>query len=306
MADESTSPFEFMFPSEIWGPVSSIFSSGMSLASFILFWLLIITIAATYVDATKEIPGAWNPWVIFWLVLLNGIILLLIAWWFGPINLPFLGEVFTSAPNTCVGEYGSSEGGLCYKNCREGYHGFGVRCYADTVGIGAGTVVGLEPCRDGYRTEGLLCSSVRWGDCAWKFFGKCVPGLTGDVYGRLDGGGVCPGPQDFGGNFDDEYKKWKIANDKGEPAIDPATGELETLESANKANHKTCDDTAMIGTDKHVDKREGMCYKKCPAGYPEHVPGMPYLCYRGGELSYDRGGGQPPHMFRVFGKYPIL
>ena len=74
----------------------------------------------TYVDATKEIPGAWNPWVLFWLVVFNGIILLLIVWWFGPISLPFLGEVFTSAPNTCVGEHGSSEGGLCYKNCREG------------------------------------------------------------------------------------------------------------------------------------------------------------------------------------------
>ena len=260
----------------------------------------------TYVDATKEIPGAWNPWVLFWLVVFNGIILLLIVWWFGPISLPFLGEVFTSAPNTCVGEHGSSEGGLCYKNCREGYHGFGVRCYADTVGIGPGTVIGLEPCRDGYRTEGLLCSSVRWDNCAWKFFGSCAGGLTGDVYGRLDHGGVCPGPQDFGGDFDTEYKKWKTANDKGEPAIDPATGHMETVASANKANHKTCDDITEIGTDKHTEKIDGMCYKKCPAGYPQHVPGMPYLCYRGGELSYDRGGGEVPHMFRVFGKYPIL
>jgi len=272
--------------------------------------MLIITIGATYVDATKEIPGAWNPWVIFWFVVLNGIIILLIAWWFGPFDLPYIGEVLSSAPNTCIGkfpgEYGSLEGGLCYKNCKDGYHGLGVRCYADTFGVGPGTVVGLEPCRDGYRNEGLLCSSVRGDNCAWKLFGACMPGIVGDVYGRLDHGGVCPGPQDFGGNFDDEYKKWKTASDKGEPVIDPKTKQMETLEEANKANHRTCDDIAIIGTDKHVDKRRGMCYKKCPAEYPEHVPDMPYLCYKGGELSYDRGGGQTPHLFRLFGKYPIF
>jgi hypothetical protein len=130
-----------------------------------------------------------------------------------------------------------------------------------------------------------------------------MPGLVGNVYGRLDDGGVCPGPQDFGGDFDSEYKKWKTANDKGEPTVDPSTGKMETLAQANKVGHKTCDDISEVGTGKHTEMVDRMCYKKCPAEYPEHVPGMPYLCFKGGELSYDRGGGQAPPLYRFFGKY---
>ena len=311
MADESTSPFEFMFPSEIWGPVSSLFSSSMSLASFVLFWLMIIAVAATYVDATKEIPGAWNPWVIFWLVLLNGILILVIAWWFSPLELPYVGEVLSSAPNTCIGknpgEYGSLEGGLCYKNCRDGYHGFGVRCYADTINIGAAIFPGLAHkdadinggswCPKDWHDDGLLCRApLGWNS-------RCVDWGFGNWSGCATGGQVelkqqiCPGPQDFGGDYMTEYSEWKRANAKGAPV--PG----ETLVEANAANRKTCADVDCTN-DKHWDNIDGLCYKSCPSGM-QHVPGMPYLCFKGGELSYDRGGGRAPPMFRLMKKYAV-
>ena len=308
MPDDSSSIFEFMFPTEVWGPVWSTFSSSMSLASFVLFWIVILTIGATYVDATKEIPGAWNPWVLFWLVVCNGLILLLIMWWFGPVSFPFAGEVLTSAPNTCVGDRGSLEGGLCYKNCRDGYHGFGVRCYADTTNVGAAIFPGLAHrdadieggswCPKDWNDDGLLCRApIKWDNCGYKdLFGTCWPKASG---GQIElKQAICPGPQDFGGDYKTEYRNWKKANSKG----DPVPG--ESLVEANKANHKTCADVDMTN-DKHWDNIDGLCYKSCPAGM-QHVPGMPYLCFKGGELSYDRGAGAPPHMFRVFGKYPIL
>jgi hypothetical protein len=300
----STDPdiWSLIFPPDIWKPIGEFMSTTLSLASTLAIILALIYMGLLYFDTTKLIPGAWNPWVIFWIVVVVGLIFLAIAWSLAPLKL-FGVEVFSSSPNTCVGNKSSLEGGLCYNSCRTGYHGFGVRCYADTVQNGEGNVVGLEPCRDGYRTEGLLCSSVRGDNCAWKLFGACMPGLTGDVYGRLDHGGVCPGPQDFGGDFDTEYKKWKKSNDKAEPVIDPKTGQIETAEQATTLGHKTCDDISMVGTNKHTEKIDGMCYKKCPSENPEHVPGMPYLCFKGGELSYDRGGGMAPPLFRFFGKY---
>jgi hypothetical protein len=61
----------------------------------------------------------------------------------------------------------------------------------------------------------------------------------------------------------------------------------------------------QLGTNKHVERIDGLCYKKCPSDYPYHVPGMPYLCYKGGDLSYDRGGGLVPALYRFFGKYTL-
>jgi hypothetical protein len=293
--------WSLLFPPDIWNPIGGFMSSTLTLASTLGMILVVLYLGLLYFDTTKNIPGAWNPWVLFWIVVVGGLVFLVIAWALSPIKL-FGVEIFSSSPNTCVGNKGSLEGGLCYNNCKTGYHGFGVRCYADTFGVGPGTVVGLEPCRDGYETVGLICSNLRWNGCKYNTIIGCIGGLDGGIYGRLDNGGVCPGPQDFG-NFDAEYKGWKDSYDKGDPVIDPKTGEMETAAQATSLGHKTCSDIDKIGSDKHVDKVDGMCYKKCPKDYPEHVPGMPYLCYKGGELSYDRGGGMAPPLFRFFGKY---
>lgn len=299
----------FFFPKEIWGPLL-----GWMWPGFAFAWLLLCVVGITYAvlfygEKTYNIPGAWNPWVLFWIFVTLFILFLVIAWYMSPVKL-FGVEVMTTTPDTCVGQKSSLEGGLCYNNCKPGYHGSMSSCYADTVNIGPGTMPGLEPCYGDYRTEGLLCSNVRWNGCKWNTIIGCIGGFEGNVYGRRDHGGVCPGPDDFGGDFDTEYKKWKAAHDKGDPVVDPVTGKTETSAQAAAANHKTPEDIAFIGTDKHTEPIAGLCYKECPKGGWTHVPGMPYLCVRTKEnsndpvdLSYDRGVGDPPRLFRLFGKY---
>jgi hypothetical protein len=293
--------WNLLFPPELWAPLEDIIDSVTRTTIFFMIVLGTVYLIALYGELSH-----WNPQTMFWGIVITyivvAIIIIAVASMFSPFKL-FGVEVFNSAPNTCVGQKGSLEGGLCYNNCRQNFHGLGVRCYADSVGIGPGTVVGLEPCRDGYRTEGLVCSNVGWDSCKYNTVIGCIGGFTGDFYGRLNNGGVCPGPQDFGGNFDDEYKKWKRSNDKPDPVIDPHTQKMETAAQANTAGHKTCDDIATVGNDKHTEKIDGLCYKKCPADYPHHIPGLPYLCYKGGDLSYDRGGGDIPAMFSFFQKY---
>ena len=43
-----------------------------------------------------------------------------------------------------------------------------------------------------------------------------------------------------------------------------------------------------------LEKVDGLCYYRCPARLPRRIPGMPYFCYAGGELSYGRGVGKIP------------
>jgi hypothetical protein len=48
----------------------------------------------------------------------------------------------------------------------------------------------------------------------------------------------------------------------------------------------------------YPDQIAALCYQSCPKELPKHVPGMPYLCFKGTRgLSYGRGvGGVPPIM----------
>ena len=303
----------FLFPPEIWIPINDFMSTTLIVATVLGGILGSVYLGLLYADTTRNIWGAWNPWVIFWLVAITlgffFAIFIAIAWAISPMKL-FGIELMGTFPNTCVGDHKSGEGGLCYAECKPGYHGFGVRCYVDSVGIGVGTVIGLEPCPDdnadgtGWVNFGLTCTRwkhkcVQWGtDLIGHWWTGCV-----ETVGRLDHGGLCPGPQDFSGNYDDEIKKWMKSNNKPDPVINPITHKMETAVEANAAGHKTCADIDTVGTDKHTERIDGMCYKKCPPDYPEHIPGMPYLCYKGGDLSYDRGAGRIPPVFRFFDKY---
>lgn len=48
---------------------------------------------------------------------------------------------------------------------------------------------------------------------------------------------------------------------------------------------------------RYPDKIDSLCYAKCPEGM-RHVPGMPYLCFKGNRgLSYGRGVGEVPSIF---------
>jgi len=52
----------------------------------------------------------------------------------------------------------------------------------------------------------------------------------------------------------------------------------------------------------HPDFIAGLCYRACPPDKPRHVPGMPYLCFKGTRgLSYGRGVGTVPPLF-AFGE----
>lgn len=268
---------------------------GVSFAQVVLFFVGMLYLVLLYGEKTKYIPGAWNPFTIFWILLVAFIVFLVIAWYISPVKL-FGVEIISAAPNTCIGQKSSMEGGLCYNNCDPGYHGSAATCYADTVNIGAGTVFGLSNCEDGWKNTGLTCikncndgydddgltcrKPIRgggncktwWDGCASRAPGwlgggciggaktECDPITGGDVYGKESKGRVaqCPGPQG------EEY-------------------------------------TEMIA---------GMCYKPCPPGGWTHVPGLPYLCVRTKEgsndpiaLTYERGVGDIPRLFRLFGKY---
>lgn len=163
-------------------------------------------------------------------------------------------EIVNFTPNTCRPDE-EKDAGLCYIKCRSGYHGVGPVCWANSENIGTGKPVGLEPCPAGWNNDGLICREpLRWNKCKWRgLFKECWGGLEGGrLKGRLDNGGVCPGPGSDGS---------------------------------------------------HVEKIDGLCYKKCPAHLPKHIAGMPYLCYAGGVLSYGRGAGKIPSVARLGGKY---
>jgi hypothetical protein len=66
--------------------------------------------------------------------------------------------------------------------------------------------------------------------------------------------------------------------------------------STFKPKRLTCDQYP-----EHKDKIGELCYKTCPKGQI-HVPGMPYLCYKGTRgLSYGRGAGDVPPLY-AFGE----
>lgn len=168
-------------------------------------------------------------------------------------------RLISTTPDSCYGAKSEYQDGLCYEPCDAGYHGVGPVCWADTVNNGVGKPVGLEPCPAGWVNDGLTCRQPITCASGWKFFTEGCSG--GRIKGRLDGGGICDWPSDRG-----NLPNWLV--DKKDPKNFIAT---------------------------HPDKIDGMCYKKCPANMPNHVPGMPYLCFKGARgLSYGRGVGEPP------------
>ena len=182
-------------------------------------------------------------------------------------------EVASMGPNTCPPRNAKHktelQAGLCYEPCRAGFHGVGPVCWADSEGVGVGKPVGLEPCPAGWSNDGLICREPIYNDCSWKgLFGECWGRLRGGrLRGRLDGGGICDWPSDRG-----NLPSWLVDKSKKQ----------------------------WVAT--HPDKVDGLCYKKCPKHLPVRIPGMPYLCYRGGPLSYGRGVGEIPPIFSALNR----
>lgn len=169
-------------------------------------------------------------------------------------------RLFALTPDTCPAGF-DLDAGLCYPPCEPGYIGKGPVCWAETTNIGVGKPVGLEPCPPGWSNDGLTCRQPIRCATGWKFFTEGCSG--GRVVGRLNGGGICDYPSNRG-----ELPSWLV----------------------DKSNPKN-----YIAT--NPDRVDGMCYKKCPADKPNHVPGMPYLCMKGDRLSYGRGVGKVPPIF---------
>lgn len=175
-------------------------------------------------------------------------------------------EVYSTTPDTCPPDKSDLDAGLCYVPCRAGYKGVGPVCWAESENIGVGKPIGLEPCPDGWSNDGLICREPIRCASGWAFFTEGCSG--GRLRGRLDGGGICDYPQD----------RTKL----------PGWLYRDATADEKKADPKV----KQIAT--HPDRVDGLCYKKCPADKPVRIPGMPYLCYKGGPLSYGRGVGSVP------------
>lgn len=170
-------------------------------------------------------------------------------------------KLFSTTPDSCYAPKSEYQDGLCYEPCEMGYNGVGPVCWANTVNIGEGKPIGLEPCPAGWENWGMVCHQPIKCASGWKFFTEGCSG--GRIVGRLDNGGICD--TEDKGNLPD----WLV-------------------DKSNSQNY--------IAT--HPDRVDGLCYKKCPTDKPDHVPGMPYLCFKNTRgLSYGRGVGDVPPLF---------
>jgi len=172
-------------------------------------------------------------------------------------------EIFSTTPHTCPSDKSDLDAGLCYRPCKAGFHGVGPVCWADSESVGVGKPVGLEPCPAGWSNDGLICREPIRCATGWAFFTQGCSG--GRLKGRLDGGGICDWPKDRG-----NLPNWLV-------------------DKSDSKNYKAT----------HPEKVAGLCYKTCPKHLPERIAGMPYLCYKGGPLSYGRGVGAVPSLVRI-------
>lgn len=209
--------------------------------------------------------------------------------------------ILSTYPNTCPNTHPTRDGLLCYKPCPSGRHRVGDVCWADTKENGVGTPLGLEPCPDGWENWGLICvQPITW---EWKYGWLFTITGGGASKGRLDNGGVCPGPRDAGGlpQFDGWYKLWKGAFDKK-----PRTAKKCSEPPGAHGDERTCDEEKLVKEGIHTDRVDGMCYKPCPPGMT-HVPLMPYLCVKkesNGKpmrLDYYDADSKVPSMIQLFG-----
>lgn len=194
-------------------------------------------------------------------------------------------EIFSTYPNTCPPNKPELDAGLCYTKCKAGYHGVGPVCWADTVDVGVGKPVGLNPCPAGWNNDGLICREPIYNDCSWKWLGVCWGKLRG---GRLQGrlNPYCPEKRRKAGNGYDTSDQDCLQDPKN-----PSSARYPKTRGV-------CEGPGALSAD-HPEYVSGLCYKKCPADLPARVAGMPYLCYKGGELSYGRGVGVVPSILRV-------
>lgn len=142
-------------------------------------------------------------------------------------------------------------------------------CPANKPELDAGLC--YEQCEVGYHGVGPVC----WADTFNRGIGRVMQLLncTDSGYpGWTDTGLLCNEPIQCG-------KGWEFFT-KG------------CWGGRIKTKRLTCS-----GYPEHKDEVAALCYKTCPEGM-RHVPGMPYLCFKGTRgLSYGRGVGDVPPLF---------
>lgn len=207
-------------------------------------------------------------------------------------------EIFSTYPNTCPPNL-ELDGLLCYTKCKPGFHGVGPVCWADTKNIGTGIPVGLNPCPDGWNNDGLICREPIKNDCSWKWLGVCWGRFSG---GRLQGrlNSYCPSPFRKGGNgYDTSDGDCVWPNDV---SVFPEKLRAYAERKRGASYPKTrgvCSGSGAL-SDEHIEYVDGLCYRPCmDPGLPNRVPGMPYLCFKGPDLSYGRGVGKVPSILRL-------
>lgn len=134
-----------------------------------------------------------------------------------------------------------------------------------------------EKCEEGYHGVGPVC----WADTVNIGIGKVLllNSCVNSGYGAdwTDTGLLC-----------NEPLKWNDCKFRG--LFNECWGGLEG--GRVKPKSLTCDG---YGDRTNID---GLCYKACPKSHPNHVPAMPYLCFKGSRgLSYGRGAGDVPSIF---------
>jgi len=298
----------FLWMPDVVAPLYDIMKSVSTAARTMLILVVTGFVVLTYYGFVQEARKAGNT-LGFSLVapavglLVGGSILLLFIVLFGsafsPVGL-FGFPILSTYPNTCPNTHPTRDGLLCYKPCPSGRHRVGDVCWADTKENGAGTPLGLEKCPDGWNNWGLVCQEpIRCGlKDGWLL--QCT---GGNLKGRLDNGGNCPGPQDAGGlpAYDDWYDRWKKAFDKK-----PRTSKKCSEPTGAHGDERTCEEEKLVKEGVHTDRVDGLCYKPCPEGMA-HVPLMPYLCIKREadgkpmRLDYYDADSKVPSMVQLFG-----
>lgn len=161
---------------------------------------------------------------------------------------------------------------------------FGWTPHTCPVGKELDTGLCYDKCRDGYNGKGPVC----WAKSQGIGIGTAV-GLEDCPAGWINDGLTCREPiscKSIGDCFAGRGCGCRGGGVKGR------------LDGGGKCPGP--------GGSEYTDRVDGLCYKKCPKDYPFHIPGMPYLCYKGGDLSYGRGVGKIPSLIKLAGRYTFL
>jgi hypothetical protein len=286
--------------------MTSVLKAGKIVGAVAIAIFFVMTWIGMTQDAIKagyqpKIAIGMPPFVILIGMALFWLLLVLFGAMISPLQV-FGYSILTTYPNTCDATHPELHGALCYKPCPANRHRVGDVCWADTVENGLGTPVGLEKCPAGWATWPLTCLEPLGSHLEHGWLWVITGGRT---VGRLDNGGVCPGPSDAGSlaAFDGWYDRWFAASKK-EKRTKPTCHEADTAHD----KERTCQDEAIFKQGVHTERIDGMCYKPCPAGMV-HVPLMPYLCVKAESdgkpmrLDYYDADSKIPSMVQLFGQF---